>query len=171
MENDYHILLLLYLFLIISAMMVYLRLLLTASIISHNISFNFLKTESLPDDTLPNHGNKNPVITNKPENLYSFLTFRKTINNNQYNQASTNAFRYRALGLGLGACTLCIASYAAYHQRLQTIAAQESLKVAQESLKAQEINNREMSRQNDLEEVSQGLMSKENYSKKYPPIN
>lgn len=141
--------------------MVYLRLLLTASIISHNISFSFLKTEDHPNDELPSHGNKNPV-NSKPEKSYSFLTFRKTINNNQYHQASTNAFRYRVIGLGIGACTLCIGGYAAYQQRLQTIAAQESVR-------AQEINNREMTRQNDLEELSQGLMSKENYNKKYPP--
>lgn len=122
--------------------MVYLRLLLTTSIISHNIS-----SEDIPHYESSHDGNKT-------QNHYSFLTFRKNVTNNQYHQTSTNAFRYHTLSLGIGICTLCLGGYAAYQQRLQTSVAQE-------------VNNYEMTRQNDFEEVSQGLMFKDNYTKKY----
>ena len=43
------------------------------------------------------------------------------------------------------------------------------LAAAQEAVLAQQVNNLEMTRQNDLEELSQGIISKEDYLRKYPP--
>lgn len=40
-------------------------------------------------------------VNNEPKNYNSFLTFRKTINN-QYNQASINAFHFHIIGLDIG---------------------------------------------------------------------
>ena len=64
-----------------------------------------------------------------------------------------NVSRFRLLGFGIGVCTFCIGGYAAYQQCLQTISSQ--------------IQAEEMVRQNDLEEVSQGLMTRDDYLKKH----
>ena len=169
-EHNYQILILLYLFLFLSSIAIYYRFLLSTSIIFHNINFNVLKMEDYPPEKIltgtipPIKPDVTPKVEETPR--YSFFTYRKTVNN--YQQASLNITKFKLIGLGLGFCTLCIGGYAAYQQRLQTIAAQESVIATQESVKAQGINNNEMMRQNDLEEVSQGLMSKDSYQRKYP---
>jgi len=107
----------------------------------------------------------------------SWLSFHKHAHQHtHYENVAPKTSFFRRAGLGIAFLGLGVTGYAAYQQRLQTIAAQEALKVAQESLKvAQESlneqlrNNLEMNRQNDLEEVSQGLRSKEDYLKKYGP--
>lgn len=125
----------------------YCRFLLSTSIIIHNISFNFLKTYDLPK-TETSAKNVNNSTTN-----YSLFQF-KTTHIHNHTKAASNASSFRFIGLGIGFCTICIGGYAAYQSRIQSVAALDSL----EALK---INNEEMRRQNDLEEVSQGLMSRE----------
>lgn len=154
--------LLLYVLLFISLITVYIRVLLNTSILLHNLSWSILKTEELPfnGDSSPQSDFKNSA---KPSgNSYNIFNFSKTFNYSS-EQTMRNAIRFKYAGLGIGICTLCVAGYAGYQQRLQTIAAQEQVRV-------QEINNREMTRQNDLEEVSQGMMSKEDYQRKHNPI-
>ena len=147
-----------YLYLFVCTICLYYRILLSASIINHNISSNFLKSDEIPSEPKEISSTSYSKTIN---NNYSLFTFKKNTTNN-YQQAAANAFRFRLFGLGVGICTLCIGGYAAYQQRLQTIAAQEAVL-------AQQVNNLEMTRQNDLEELSQGIISKEDYLRKYPP--
>lgn len=162
-ENNIHFLIMLYLILFISNLAVYYRLLLSTSIIFFNLTLNILKTEEFPDNP-KNQPSSTPTssesqISGKENSRSSLFVYTKNIHNT-YQSAPLNTSRFRLIGLSLGFCTLCVGGYAAYQQRLQTIAAQESVR-------SQDKNNFEMTRQNDLEEVSQGLMSKESYQQKY----
>lgn len=75
--------------------------------------------------------------------------------------------QHRRFGLFLGICTFCVAGSAAYYAREQALSARDQALSARDQVQAQIQNNIQMERQNDLEEVSQGLRSKESYNEKY----
>ncbi len=106
----------------------------------------------------------------KPRNRLSFINI--TVNRSTYQQHFTlnNPKSFRNFGIGLGLFTLGATSYAAYCSKIQADAAIIQANAALAQVIAQEVNNKEMARQNDLEEVAQGLMSKDDYIKKYEKL-
>jgi len=69
----------------------------------------------------------------------------------------------------VGVGTLVLGIWALKIQDAQLKVQDAQLKVQDAQVKAQCENNYEMSRQNALEEVSQGILSKEAYLKQFPP--
>jgi hypothetical protein len=156
----------LYLFLVISLCFVYIRILLNTSIIIHTLIPYYLTFGEIPE--AENTPSTTTGTTSQANNTYSLLHFSRYYNTSENAEHATRqSIRFKKAGLAVGLFTLGIGSYAAYQQRLQTIAAQESVRIAQESTRLQEIDNREMMRQNDLEEVSQNMRTMESYLKKW----
>lgn len=102
-----------------------------------------------------------PKSSNPSPRNYSLFHINQSRNYYRENFKASNHGLHRNVGYGIGFFGLVVGFGAAYYGKVQADAS-----LAQ--VKAQEINNFEMRRQNDLEEVSQGLMSKEDYTKKYP---
>ncbi len=162
----------LYMGLVLGILAFYIRSLLFLSILIVDLQSVFLLGDLERDsDDMP----KNTKADSLPKTGNSLLSFhRHTHQHNHYEHVQGKVSFFKRAGFGVAILGLGITGYATYQQRLQTIAAQDSLKVAQDSLKAaqdslkaQEVNNFEMQRQNDLEEVAQGLLSKEDYYHKY----
>ena len=109
------------------------------------------------DTSNPNPKDLTPESAKKK---FSFININITraVYRQHFTLNNTNSYKY--FGIGIGLFTLGVTSYAAYYSKIQA-------DTAIKQLHAQELNNQEMCRQNDLEEVSQGLMSKEDYIKKY----
>lgn len=157
-EMDLFSFYLLFVIAIISLFAFYLRFLLNIAILVATLEPVYrLNVEGLDENAI----NKNHPQSSTSHK--SLLSFNRYDNSHHHYTVSKNAMLFRRVGIFIGVGTLGIASYAAYQQALQTIAAQESVR-------AQEQNNFEMSRQNDLEEVAQGFMSKETYESKYKKI-
>lgn len=92
---------------------------------------------------------KESTSENKPS-----LPSNKTNSHHYYQgNASSNSRFFKRISIATAIAGVGIASYAAYQQRLQTETAIIQAQAAVE--------------QNDLEEVSQGLMTKKQYLKKY----
>lgn len=162
-QFSFHWSFVLYFFLVINLFFVYVRILLNTSIIIHNLIPYYLTFDELQSDkNTPSTTSVNPPSnTSHTGNSYSFFNFSRYYNTAENAEhAAQQSVRFKRVGLVVGIATLGIGSYAAYQQHLQTIAALESVRL-------QEINNREMMRQNDLEEVSQKIMSEETYRSKW----
>ena len=134
----------------------YTRFLLSTSILIVNLSENILFFQESQDSD--NDTSSKPIMAsnNKPKG-FTLFDFRRIYN---YGNNSSNSPRFKYFGLGIAIGTLCLGGYAAHQQKLQNLIAQEQNRIALEQ-------NREFRRQNDLEEVSQGMMTKEDYLKKY----
>lgn len=132
---------------------VYIRFLITLSIICINhieillpeLLSNILKVEpSLPLDS---------ALSHSPMHPRSLIHFSYHNNNNHHHYPKPRMSSWGKFGIGLGVCTLCVGSYTAYNSYLTTQAALLQVSALQ--------------RQNDLQEVSQGIMSKEEYKIKW----
>lgn len=121
------------------------------NLLSESILFVFSEQDTSDSNTK----DFTPEATKKK---FSFINITRAVYHKHFISNNTNSFRY--FGIGIGLFTLGATSYAAYYSQIQANAALEQVR-------AQELNNYEMTRQNDLQEVSQGLMSKEDYKKKY----
>lgn len=99
---------------------------------------------------------KESTSENKPS-----LPSNKTNSHHYYQgNASSNSRFFKRISIATAIAGVGIASYAAYQQRLQTETA-----IIQAQAAVEQIDD--FAQQNDLEEVSQGLMTKEQYLKKY----
>jgi len=90
----------------------------------------------------------------------SLLHFSTNTHNHHYHYPKPQMSNWGKFGIGLGVFTLAVGSFTAYNTHVQ---AQASVLQAQAALK----QLFESERLNDLQEVSNGLMSKETYVNKW----
>jgi hypothetical protein len=159
-----------YLFLVASficLVAVYTRFLVTLSIICMN-QLEILLPDLLPEvlkvePILPPDDQSQPQVTSR-----SLLHVSYNNHNHNHNHPyKPRMSSWGKFGIGLGVCTLCVGSYTAYNSYLTAqaaiIQAQASAIQAQASLSQLS----ELQRQNDLQERAQGLISSEEYAKKW----
>lgn len=104
------------------------------------------------------------VSENKKNNnsSYQLLKIHRETHHHHHNHINpTKNLLWGKLGFGVGLFTAAVASATCYYTYQQVLAARQQ----NEALDRQNIA---LDRQNDLEEVAQGLMTKEEYLKKYP---
>lgn len=151
-DLNYFWFIIIYLCLFIGLMSMYLRVMLSSSLIIYNLSQNMLLMgDDVPPPTSEPTTPKNVTINNY-NNRYVGLDLRKI--SKEAPHLPRNSGFYRGAGLCVSFLTLGIAGYAALEQRRQT--------------SLSEMQNHELRRQNDLEEVEQGFLSKEEYLRRYP---
>jgi hypothetical protein len=143
---------------------IYLRLILSFSVLVTNLAYvnkptllnpNILYVLDPNDQELPSS-----VSNNHNKSLFHFDKSKHT-NYNTY--IFPNSTFLKRLGICTAVAGTCIAFYAALQTGQQTELLR--LQVEQERLSLQQ-----ETRMNDLEEVSQGLMTKEAYNKKWPQV-
>lgn len=152
--------------LFIGLFFIYLRFVLFVSIILTNLAY--INKPTLLDsnilyvlDSEPNEPDlPSPVSNHQNKSLFHFDKSKHT-NYNTY--IFPNSTFLKRLGICTAVAGTCIAFYAALQTGQQTELLR--LQVEQERLSLQQ-----ETRMNDLEEVSQGLMTKEAYNKKWPQV-
>lgn len=150
-------LLCLYLILFLGLFANYTRFMLSTSILIFNLSESILFFGE-PNDFDDNKKNPPSKPTMHAQlKGFTLFDFRRTYN---YENTSRNASKFKYYGLGIAICTLCVGGYAAHQQKQQNLIAQEQNRIAQEK-------NNEFKRQNDLEEVSQKIISQEEYQRRH----
>ena len=94
---------------------------------------------------------------------YNFINvnYSRSYYRQNYANSAKNFSFFKYAGLVVALVSVSIGGVAAK-------AAMDTVEINRDQVRAQEVNNFEMTRQNDLEELSQGLMTKEEYLKKYP---
>jgi len=113
-----------------------------------------------------------PILRVEPPDLppgsnRSLFNFSKNTYNYHYPPQPKSAAWGRGSFIFAGVSTLIgVGTY--YHMSRQTALAEQQLAESQRQNALTEKQNYEFKRQNDLEEVSQGLMTKEDYNKRYP---
>ena len=108
----------------------------------------------------PKNISTTPIESKKP---YSFFNLNITRNYYRQSFSTSNTSLYRGFGIGLGVGTFLVASTAAYYTKIQADAAMLQVQ-------AQIENNAEMRRQNDLEELSQGIIDRPEYDRRRKKI-
>lgn len=137
------------------------RIVLSLSLLTHQYYPIFMGPQSLVfveglDSGLDPHGPNPPHYTHDSPKS-KFTLYQKNIHNYYTNSSQTpkNVNFYRVGGFVIGLLGVGIASYTAYLNHMQTA--------------ANLIQAKELARQNDLEELAQNLITKEEYRRRYPP--
>lgn len=157
----------LYFFIVIGIFISYLQLILSSAVLVYTIAPSFLvkmglenwevKTlEALPPQIPSTSSSTSTSSTEEIKYVLSIILKHKH-NHTHYHypeNISKNIKWFRGVGYFIGLSGLGVAGYAAYQQKLQTIAAVNQAN--------------EMRRQNDLEALSQELITKEEYFKRNP---
>jgi hypothetical protein len=101
---------------------------------------------------------------------YNFLNVSHTRNyyRHYYTDAAQNASRMRTAGIWASIFGLGVGLATVKFTHDGVVEARKQVEIAREQVCAQEANNYEMSRQNSLEELSQGLITKDDYLRRYP---
>lgn len=151
----------------ISLFLIPLTLSINPSLFSPTILYVFGET-----DDVPSPPKKEAPIP--PNARFSLFSFQRTTNYYRHSFSGKSPNIYRRAAMCLGICTAGGAWVGAFYAKMQAEAAivqAEAAIVQAEASKAQVTaqidNNRQMERQNDLEEVSQGLRTRESYTEKW----
>lgn len=113
-----------------------------------------------------------PISTPVPHETprYNFLNVNNTRNyyRHYYTDAAQNSSRLRTAGIWASIFGLGIGIATAKFTYDVVVETRKQVEIAQQQVRAQEVNNHEMSKQNSLEELSQGLITKEDYYRRHP---
>lgn len=146
---------------------VYIRFLVTLSIICIS------KIEILLPHLLPNILQVEEAPTEAPSSVpttpksFIHVSFHQNNNNHHHHYPKPRMSSWGKFGIGIGVCTLCVGSYTAYNSYLAVQAAQIQAQASQIQAQASISQLLELQRQNDLQERAQGVMSDEEYNKKW----
>lgn len=152
----------LFVFLILGLMALYCRMCINLYIFITNIVRNDARFFHLFEG-------ENPLPQKEPLEQRPFIDFsRKTNNYNNYPPIQPNKWSFSAkAALWTGVVTGAAACYTAYYSQVQAEATIRQNELTEKQNKLTEKQNYEFTRQNDLECVGQGLMSREAYCVKY----
>lgn len=113
---------------------------------------NILQVEEAPTEA--------PSSVPTTPKSFIHVSFHQNNNNHHHHYPKPRMSSWGKFGIGIGVCTLCVGSYTAYNSYLAVQAAQIQAQASISQLL-------ELQRQNDLQERAQGVMSDEEYNKKW----
>jgi hypothetical protein len=96
------------------------------------------------------------------------VSYNRAYHKNYYSEAFQSSIRLRNIGFIVGVMGVGVGVATAKFSYDAAVAAQQQVEIAKEQVRAQETNNYEMGRQNKLEELAQGICTKEEYLAEYP---
>jgi magnesium-transporting ATPase (P-type) len=152
-ENlNFFILIFVYCFIFLGLLNMYIRILLIISIFIYELSLRYKIYVLDPNDN--------------PKSDYNFI--KKEVHNHHHNHNHFNrtAFTRASFFVTLAGCF--ISAGALYYANQANNLAREANNLAREANNHAATNSYEMTRQNDLEALGQGLMSREDFFRKYP---
>lgn len=97
------------------------------------------------------------------------VSYNRAYHKNYYSEAFQSSIRLRNIGVIVGVMGVGVGIATAKFSYDAATAAQQQVEIGKEQVRAQETNNDEMGRQNKLEELAQGICTKEEYLAEYPP--
>lgn len=147
------------LFLNLSLFLTFATLRLQPSLLSPEILYVFGEN----DDSVPQ---KNLDSNKSGRPYFAFMDKSRNTYHQNFNPQIHSRFS-RGSNFAIGFAGLAIGGATVYYAKMQAEAAIIQAQASKDQVQAQVDNNWEMARQNDLEEVSQGFMTREDFAKKY----